>query len=68
MKKIVTIQGTHCQACKTLIEEIAKEIPGVISATVDFATGQTSIEHDVSFDLQKFKTEVEKTGNYSVTI
>jgi len=60
------IQGTHCQSCKLLIEEVGSESPGVQSIKVDFETGNTIIEHDSAFDLKKFTTEVEGLGEYIV--
>ena len=66
MKTTITIKGTHCNACKALIEDVAKDMKGVTSCTVDFTTGKTEIEHDEQFHLQDFKKEVEELGNYQV--
>lgn len=68
MKTILTIKGTHCNACKTLIEEICKEVPGISSCTVDFKTGITAIEHAENVNWEKFKKEVENLGQYTVEI
>ena len=68
MKTKLTIKGTHCNACKTLIEEICKEVPGISSCNVDFKTGTTEIEHNENVDWAKFKNEVEDLGQYTVEI
>lgn len=52
-KKIqLTIRGTHCQACKRLIERKFTAIAGVVSANVDFETGATEVTltRDISND------------------
>lgn len=66
MKTTLTIRGTHCNACKTLIEEVAKETPGIQDCTVDFATGKTEILHDKNIDWEKFKKEITGLGDYRV--
>ena len=62
----IKIQGTHCNSCKLLIEDVCQELPGVKSCSVNFQTGETAIEHDEKFDLDAFKKEVESLGNYNV--
>ena len=62
----ITIGGTHCKACKLLIEDVCKEKNGVKSCHVDFLTGKTVIEHDEHFNLDSFKEEVESLGQYSL--
>ena len=66
MKTILTIQGTHCNACKMLIEDISKDIAGIQSCSVDYATGRTEIEHDENADLVELAKEIEAAGNYKV--
>ena len=63
---VIKIEGTHCNACKLLIEDVCKEIKGVKSCQVDFKTGKTEIGHDESFDLQSLKREIESLGQYKV--
>ena len=63
MKTVLTVKGTHCTSCKELIEEVAKEMPGVTSAIVDFKTGKTVIEHDKPLDMKKLKKEIEALGD-----
>ena len=47
-----TIKGTHCQACKRLIERKFTSITGVVSVNVDFETGATEVTltRDISND------------------
>ena len=48
----LTIKGTHCQACKRLIERKFGAISGVVSVNVDFETGEAEIilERDITKD------------------
>ncbi len=64
----IIIQGTHCASCKALIEDVASEIPGIKSCTVDFETGKTVIEHDGAVNWAAFKKEVEGLGAYTFEI
>ncbi len=66
MKTIITIQGTHCESCKALIEDVAKDIPGIISCVVDYQTGQTAIEHDERLDWSTFEKEIAGIGPYKL--
>lgn len=68
MKNTFAIKGTHCNACRVLIEDVSKEILGISSCHVDFKTGATEIEHDENVDWAKFKKEVEALGEYKVEI
>ncbi len=66
MKTTLTIQGTHCQSCKALIEDVARDIPGVKACSVDFKTGKTEIEYDTPATLAKVRKEIEGLGKYKV--
>lgn len=68
MKKIITIKGTHCQSCKALIEDVSKDIKGIISCKVDYETGKTIMEHEEKTDWKKFKKEIESLGEYKVNL
>ncbi|HLC81268.1 MAG TPA: heavy metal-associated domain-containing protein [Candidatus Nanoarchaeia archaeon] len=68
MKTEFTVKGTHCQACKMLIEDICSEIEGIKSCKVDFKTGKVVIEHDNMTNINQAKQEIEKGGNYKVMI
>lgn len=66
MKTTITIKGTHCHACKRLIEDVCKDISGIQSCSVDFNTGKTEIEHDDTLNWDVFKKEIEGLGQYKV--
>ncbi|QQG38657.1 MAG: heavy-metal-associated domain-containing protein [Candidatus Woesearchaeota archaeon] len=68
MKKIFTVEGTHCPACKALIEDVCKDINGVKSCSVDFKTGKTIIKYDEKLDLNLVKREIEALGGYKVEV
>lgn len=66
MKTIITIKGTHCASCKALIEDICRDVSGINSCSVDFASGRTEIAHEPNADWQKLKQEVESVGQYTI--
>jgi cation transport ATPase len=68
MKTTLTIKGTHCNACKMLIEDVCKDHKEVSSCTVDFTTGKTEIEHNGLLDIEALKKEIEEVGKYQVEI
>ena len=68
MKTTITIKGTHCNACKALIEDVAKDVQGIQSCSVDFATGKTEVEYESDIALEKFIGEVNALGNYKVDL
>lgn len=65
-KKIIKIKGTHCTACKALIEDVALDTEGVLACNVDFNTGKTEIEYDDRLDWKKLEQEIESVGEYKV--
>ena len=56
----------HCASCKTLIEDVASEVPGVKSCTVDRESGEGIIEHDETFDFTTFTQEIANLDKYKV--
>lgn len=69
MNTTITIKGTHCNACKVLIEEVAQDLPGVQSCEVNPQTGETHIEYDESLDWNALKQEIEGINpNYKVQL
>lgn len=68
IKTTFTIKGTHCTACKALIEDVARENSAVTNITVDFETGKTILEHQENLDWQVLKKEIEGLGDYQVQV
>lgn len=68
MKTKITIQGTHCNACKALIEDVCKDVEGINSCNVNFQTGETEIDHENNLDWQKLKQEIESLGQYKLEL
>ncbi len=68
MRTIATIEGIHCRSCKILIEDVCGDMVGVQSCNLDLETGGMVIEHDERFDQNRFKTEIEELGKYTVNI
>lgn len=63
----VNVAGMHCASCKTLIEEVAMETPGVRSCAADLEKGTGTVEHDDAFDFEAFVREIAALGPYRVT-
>lgn len=66
MQTTFKVTGMHCESCKALIEDVANEVGGVQSCTVDQITGSGIIEHDDSFDFATFAKEIEGLDTYTV--
>lgn len=49
-----------------LIEDVAKDVEGVLSCEVDFKTGKTIIEYDDRFNWEKLKKEIDSLGDYEI--
>ncbi len=56
---IVSIPGIHCASCAALIKDVSGEFPTIKSIEVDIDTKKVAIDHDESFDMQKWKQEIE---------
>lgn len=66
MRTTITIRGTHCKACKMLIEAVCKDVRGVESCVVDYVSGKTVITHDDTLDMGMLKKEIEGAGVFTV--
>lgn len=62
------IAGMHCPSCKTLIEEVCTDVPGVRSCTVDVNAGSASVEHDDSLNPAAIVEEIRSLGDYTASI
>lgn len=66
MKTTITIEGTHCPACKTLIEDICSDLSEITTCVVDYKTGKAEVEHTDALDWAALKTEIENAGDYKI--
>lgn len=66
-KQTLPIQGMHCVACKSLIENTVNDLEGVNSAKVNYATENLTIEYDTSVtDLNSIALAVSSAGDYKL--
>lgn len=68
MKTTLTIKGTHCKACKMLIEDVCSDFKEIASCSVDYATGKTIIEHTEGLNWNELKKEIESIEDYKVEL
>ena len=59
MKTTISIPGIHCASCAALIKDVSSEFPAIKSVDVDIDTKKVTIDHDESFDMQKWSVEIE---------
>ena len=62
----IKITGMHCASCKSLLEDVIQDVPGVQSCAIDAATGIGTIEHDDSFNFDALAKEVATLNKYTV--
>lgn len=60
-KQTIYITGTHCPACKKLIEKRIMSIAGVDSVDVNFTSGETKIIGDKEITKAEIKNVLEGT-------
>lgn len=63
----IRIAGMHCGSCKSLIEDVAGDMPGVKTCIVDVGKGEGVVEHDDAFKLNDLVKEIEGLGDYRVS-
>lgn len=68
MQTTLRIEGIHCASCKTLIEDVCKDIAGVHSCTVDVAAATAVVEHDAQLDPAVLIREISSLGSYRVSL
>ena len=61
-KKTFDISGMSCAACASRIEKGVEELPGVLSAAVNFASETLTVEHDESVDSAAIVAKVKSLG------
>ena len=61
--KALKIEGMTCSACAKAVERVSKKLPGVVDASVNFATEKLNISYDESIiKLSDIQAAVEKAG------
>ncbi len=57
------IDGMHCSSCEILIEQVARRLKGVLSATSSYATSSAKIVYDpVQIDESQLLSQLSVTG------
>lgn len=56
----------HCASCKALIEDVCREISGVVSCEVNLESGVAVIAHDGALDIEAVKKEIGGLGEYTI--
>lgn len=59
MYTTVSILGIHCPSCSSLIKDVSSEFPAIQSIEIDIDTKKATLDHDESFELQKWVEEIE---------
>ncbi len=59
MQTTVSIPGIHCASCAALIKDVSSEFSAIKNVNVDIETRNVTLDHDESFDMQKWTTEIE---------
>ncbi|MDP1629381.1 MAG: heavy metal translocating P-type ATPase [bacterium] len=64
IKKIaLPISGMHCASCALTIEETLKTLPGIVSASVNYASRKAYLEYDSQLvDFETIKKAIEEAG------
>jgi len=65
MKKIVHVEGMHCNSCKVIIEDTVRNIKGVKNANVDLNSHTLEMEYETDATLREVERKLEEKG-YSV--
>ena len=62
------VRGMDCKACKVLIEDVCRDVPGVKKCTLNLKTGEAVVQHTAEEDILNIKKEVEALGKYKVIL
>jgi Cd2+/Zn2+-exporting ATPase len=61
-KTVVRVEGMDCASCALTVERRVAAVPGVHSATVNFAAGRLDAEHDARLGLEEIEAAVRDAG------
>lgn len=59
MQTQVSIPGIHCASCAALIKDVSSEFTSIKQVDVDVETKKVTLDHDETFDQQKWTEEIE---------
>ncbi len=62
MKKIIKVDGMHCNHCKMRVEKALKKLSGVTSAVVDLEAKTAEIDSDSEIDDSVIETAIDDIG------
>ena len=61
-RTVVRVEGMDCASCAATVERRVGRLPGVRSATVNFAAGRLDAEHDPALALEEIEGAVRAAG------
>jgi Zn2+/Cd2+-exporting ATPase len=61
-RSVVRVEGMDCASCAATVEKSVGRLPGVHSATVNFAAGRLDAEHDPALALEEIEGAVRAAG------
>lgn len=64
----LAIHGMHCSSCANIIQRELKKVPGVVDATVNFASEKATITHDHNMAHMDHLMEAVKRSGYSASV
>ena len=59
MTTTISIPGIHCASCSALINDVSSEFPAIKNIEVDIESKKVTLDHDESFNMQKWTQEIE---------
>ena len=62
MKKIIKVDGMHCNHCKMRVEKVLKALSGVTSAVVNLEDKTAEIESDSEIDDTAINSAIDDAG------
>jgi len=65
MKKILNVEGMHCNSCKMIIEDAVKHVKGVRNAKVNLENQTLEFEYTDEASLKEIERKLEEKG-YSI--
>jgi Cd2+/Zn2+-exporting ATPase len=61
-RTVVRVEGMDCASCASTVERSVGRLPGVRTATVNFAAGRLDAEHDPNLALEEIEGAVRAAG------